>query len=393
MAQLETTNPSAIKIQCETSLDDFRLEVNLSLPKTGVIGVYGESGSGKTSLLRIISGLQPIESGYISVGNQVWQQGTSVRPCHQRSVGMIFQEASLLPHLTAQGNLDFAIKRAWPSSSTLLGFAPIRDNNSKPNIRTHLNNRTNSHHQDPAYIIDLLGIASCLTKRPHQLSGGERQRVAIARAILINPELLLLDEPLSALDHERKEEIIPYLLALKRSLSIPMIYVSHSTDELTRLADYLVIMQQGNVKTHGEINFVLSQTDLPQSLRNDIGVVLDAKVVEFSEPWQLMKATFDGGELWLKHAGQKTDENVRIRLLANDISIALSPQSDSSISNILPCSIVNIEPDQEAFMALIQLQLGNTAILSRITQRSLHSLNLQIGQHVWAQIKSVVLTN
>jgi len=364
-------NPS-FNVQFELSLSNNAFSIDLDLPNQGVIGVFGESGSGKTTLLRVISGLQPINNGHICFNNTIWQKGTFHLPVHKRPIGYVFQEASLFSHLSIKENLQFAEKRAWTEKQNALKSTSLNKND----------------------IYYILNIEPLLNKQPHHLSGGERQRVAIARALMINPSILLMDEPLSALDYSRKQEVLSYLDTLKSELRIPIIYVSHSTTELARLADYLVVLEEGKVITHGDINQVLTQTDLPSYLQKDVGVILSTRVIEKDKIWSLQKVSFynnaPSAELWINDSATKIGDSLRVQIFAKDVSIALSKSSDSSINNILPCSILSIQKDTQGMM-LIELNIGNDILFAKITQRSANHLQLQIGMNVWAQIKSVAL--
>ena len=363
-----TIKPAFI-IQFDLTLAEHRFSIDLSLPTKGVIGVFGESGSGKTTLLRVISGLQPIKNGTIYFNHHFWQEQESTLPVYKRPIGYVFQEASLFPHLTIKGNLEFAKKRAWPS------------NNQAQTLNTDTIHR-------------LLNMDALLHKWPSQLSGGERQRVAIARALMINPSLLLMDEPLSALDYDRKQEILSYLEKLKKELSIPIIYVSHSASELSRLADYLVIINKGSVHTHGEINQVLTQPHLPSCLQQDVGVILQTYVQQKSPSDALQAVSFSMNNvntpLWVKHTNALIGEVLRVQIFAKDVSITLSKSIDTSITNILPAEILSIQEDAD-HMILITLKVENTQILAKITQRSCENLALQAGQMVWAQIKAIAV--
>jgi len=365
--------PSFI-VQYELSLKEHHFSVDLTLPNQGVIGVFGESGSGKTTLLRVISGLQKIPSGTLLFNNVYWQDKEIGLPVHQRPIGYVFQEASLFPHLSIQGNLDFAKKRAWP-----------------------LKDKRQSLKQTD--IFRLLDIDPLLHKRPNQLSGGERQRVAIARALMINPSLLLMDEPLSALDYSRKLEILSYLEKLKIELAIPIIYVSHSASELARLADYLVIIEKGHIHTHGPINQVLAEANLPASLQQDVGAILDTYVLdtyveEKDASDGLQKVSFSKEKkhphLWINNTQSAIGDTIRIQILAKDISIALSKPLDSSITNII-CSTIHAIKKDTNHRWLIELKIDDVILLAKITQRSFDNLQLTVGLQVWAQIKSVAL--
>lgn len=341
----------------------FSLAVDLQLPGRGVSVLFGHSGSGKTSLLRCIAGLEQADDALIRFRNQVWQAPQQFVAPHRRPIGYVFQEASLFTHLSVRGNLEYAVRRA-DQRSQVVEF-------------------------DSA--LQLLGIEGLLQRKPDQLSGGERQRVAIARALLIQPQLLLMDEPLASLDQPRKLEILPYLERLKRQLDVPIIYVSHAADEVARLADYLVAMENGRAVACGTLSETLSRLDFPLRLGEDAGVVLDATVVERDREWNLALVSFDGGEVWLRDGGHAVHSDVRVRILARDISLASQQHHDTSIVNTLPATVAEIVTDEHAGLALVRLQLGNTYLVSRVTRRSAHLLNLQVGHPIWAQIKSVAV--
>lgn len=341
---------------------EFKLEVDLALPLSGVTAIYGASGSGKTTLLRCIAGLEKSARGFLSVGGQCWQSESLFMPTHQREIGFVFQESSLLGHLTAHQNLLFAQK-----------FTKLK-------LRE-------SHLQE---VIELMGIQSQLKSTPAQLSGGERQRVAIARALLLRPKLLLMDEPLASLDSERKLELFPYLERLQNESRIPILYVTHSDDEVARLADFLVVLNQGKVAAQGPLNEVITQLDLPAQLGSNRGVVLHCKVFETNEKWGLVKVSFKNGMLWVKAQNDEIGDRVRVRVLASDVSIALSDHKDSSILNRLQATVSEISKESEA-MALLKLHVGEDVLLARLSNRSVEELKLQVGSKVWAQIKSVAV--
>jgi len=239
--------------------------------------------------------------------------------------------------------------------------------------------------------ISLLGIETLLEQYPDQLSGGERQRVAIARALLINPRLLLMDEPLAALDQPRKQEILPYLDNLRTELDIPVLYVSHSADEIARLSNHLVILDKGRAIASGPLHEVLPRLDLPFQLGEDAGVVLDATVVKRDTQWHLAKVEFPGGELWVRDGGDPVGTLVRVRILARDVSIALQAHHDTSIQNLLQGSVVEIADDSDPAVSLVQVAVGSSILVARITCRSQQKLAVTVGQSVWAQVKSVAL--
>ncbi len=339
----------------------FALDVDLDLPGRGVTALFGQSGSGKTTLLRCIAGLER-GVGHLSVNGECWQDGDTFQPTHRRPLGYVFQEANLFAHLTVQGNLDYGMRRT-----------------------------TSADFPRHTAIIEMLGIGHLLERKPERLSGGERQRVAIARALLTEPRLLLMDEPLAALDLARKNEILPYLERLRDELEIPVFYVSHAPDEVARLADHIVVMDAGRAVAQGPLAETLARTDLPIRLGEDAGVVFAGTVLERDPQWHLARVGFDGGELWVRDGGAPVGHAVRLRILARDVSIAHSHHDDASIMNLLPATVVEQAGEDHPALALVRLRVGNTSLLARLTRRSAHALALAPGQQVWAQIKAVAL--
>ena len=352
-----------IQIFLAGTLGEFRLDVNFDLPMHGISALFGPSGCGKTSILRSIAGLNRLP-GRISIGEYVWQDDTRFLPTHRRSLGYVFQEASLFSHLSVRQNLAYGEKRAKGSN----------------------------RHVTFAEIVDLLGIGHLVDRMPQNLSGGERQRVSIGRALLSQPRLLLMDEPLSALDREAREEILPYFEALHANLRIPIILVSHDISEVERLADHLVVLRDGRVLTSGQLNAVLSSNDSPLGRRRDFAAVLAGCVVR-NDPDGIAVVDIAGRELLILGDGLEPGKSVRVRIAASDVSIARSRSRDSSILNAVPARILGIDVLGEA-EASVRLDIGLAAaapIRARITRRSLQSLDLETGQEVVAQIKSVSL--
>lgn len=346
-----------------TDSNPFHLQVDLALPGRGITAIFGQSGSGKTTLLRCLAGLQQATRGHLEVNGEIWQSSSKFQPTHKRPLGYVFQEASLFEHLTVQGNLNYARKRAHHGHA-MLGYDRV---------------------------IEMMGIGALLNRNAGQLSGGERQRVAIARALLINPQMLLMDEPLAALDSARKQEILPYLENLRAELDIPILYVSHALDEVARLADYMVVLNAGQVTAQGELSEVLARLDLPLTPSADVGVVVDAQVIDRDSQWHLMRVAFSGGALWLADTNEALGQTIRIRILARDVSLALDDHRESSILNRLPATVLEVVPDQDPAMRLVGLQLGATRITARLTHRSCEHLEVQPKRQLWAQIKSVAV--
>jgi len=351
-------------IQARFRLDwpGFTLDVDLELPARGVTALFGHSGSGKTTLLRCMAGLERAPQGQLTVLGEVWQDPQHWLPTHQRPLGYVFQEASLFPHLNVLGNLSYGLKRTAVAQRVNLDAA-----------------------------IELLGIAHLLERKPERLSGGERQRVSIARALAMSPRLLLMDEPLAALDLKRKQEILPYLERLHAELDIPVLYVSHSPDEVARLADYLVVMEAGGAVAAGPLTETMARTDLPIHLGEDAGVVLDAVVAERDTQWHLARVEFPDGSLWVRDAGHAIGDAVRVRILARDVSIALEPVHGISIQNGLPATVEKMAADHHPALALLRLKVGPSPVLARLTQRAAAGLDLKPGMAVWVQIKAVAL--
>ena len=341
----------------------FSLDLELQLPGRGVTALFGPSGCGKTTVLRSLAGLER-PRGHLVVNGEVWQDAQTWLPAHRRPVGYVFQEASLFPHLSVQGNLQFGMKRS-PDAARI----PLD------------------------HVIDLLGIRALLERRPHALSGGERQRVGIARALAVNPRLLLMDEPLAALDHARKQEILPYLDRLQQELAIPIVYVTHSPDEVARLASHLVVLERGHALASGPLADTLSRLDLPVRLGEDAGVVIDARVASIDAPWQLARLDFDGGHLWTRDPQLPVGTAARVRILARDVSLSLAESDSSTIANRLPGVIEAIEADSHPSQALVRVRCGQALVLARVTHRSMQQLSLEVGASVWCQIKSVALAD
>jgi molybdate transport system ATP-binding protein len=335
----------------------FSLDVDLSLSGRGVTALFGQSGSGKTTLLRCMAGLERSKYGYMCLNGEVWQDGGFWLPVHKRSLAYVFQEASLFPHLSVSGNLRYGLHQKFSLEQA----------------------------------IDLLGIGHLLDRKPERLSGGERQRVAIARALAANPRLLLMDEPLAALDLKRKQEILPYLERLHDELEIPVLYVTHSPDEVARLADHIVALDNGRVVAQGPLQETLARLDLPFQLGEDAGVVLEAVVAERDYAWHLARVAFDGGSLWTRDQGLEIGRSVRVRVLARDVSLSTQAQENTSIQNILSGRVEAIADDHHPGLALVRVFAGSSVLLARMTQRAVAVLGITPGQQVWVQIKSVAL--
>jgi molybdate transport system ATP-binding protein len=355
-------NMSSIQAKFRLNLADFLLDVELNLPGQGVTALFGHSGSGKTTLLRCLAGLERAPGGLLTVNGEIWQGAGIFLPTHARPLGYVFQEANLFSHLTVQRNLEYGWRRIAPDARKVKWEQAV----------------------------ELLGIAPLLHRSVSRLSGGERQRVAIARALLTSPKLLLMDEPLASLDLSSKAEILPYLERLHSELSIPVIYVSHSPDEVARLADHLVLIQQGGIAATGPLLETMARVDLPV-FGDDTGIVFDTIVAQHDTDYHLSRVDFPGGGIWVRDAQDPVGRKVRIRILARDVSLTLERQCDTSIVNILPATVVEIAQDAHPSQVLVKLDAGGVPLLARVTRRSVDYLGLQKGLAVWAQIKAVAL--
>jgi molybdate transport system ATP-binding protein len=344
---------------------DFDLSVDLALPGRGISVLFGPSGSGKTTVLRCVAGLERTASGRVSFDGAVWQDdeaGIHV-PVWQRDIGYVFQEASLFEHLDVRRNLEYGLRRSGKTGGlAVLGEA-----------------------------ITLLGISHLMDRPVAQLSGGERQRVAVARALATQPRLLLLDEPMAALDFARRQEILPWLEKMRDELSIPMLYVTHSADEVARLADQLVVLAAGKVRAAGPVAEVLASVETPVVVGEDAGVLVDARIVERDETWHLVRADFAGGSLWIGESGHPLGRRVRLRVLAGDVSLQLQAPAQTSVQNALPAVVEAIADGEDRSQALVKLRCGDTVVLARVTRRAVSALGLAAGLPVWALVKSVAV--
>ncbi len=361
------TDANRFAVQLQRS--GFALNVDLRLPARGICVLHGASGSGKTTLLRCIAGLEQPQQARIEVAGEVWLDTSRQlrKAVWERPLGYVFQEASLFEHLDVRGNLEYGLRRA----GKLRDFAG------------------SAHNLQQA--IDLLGIGNLLKRRASELSGGERQRVAIARAIACQPRLLLLDEPLASLDAARKADILPWLERLRDELLIPMVYVTHAADEVARLANTVVVLDQGRASTVGPVDEVLAGATGFGLSGQDTAALLQGTVSALDTAWHLAQVSFEGGNVWLRDDGLAVGQRVRLRVLARDVSIATLAPLQTSIQNQLGCVVVNISADAHPSQCLVRLRCGSAIVLARITARSAHQLGLMPGQAVWAQLKSVAL--
>ncbi|QQS42907.1 MAG: molybdenum ABC transporter ATP-binding protein [Acidobacteriota bacterium] len=339
---------------------DFEMAVNVGIPSKGVTALFGPSGSGKTTFLRTVAGLEKHAGCSLSIDGEVWQEGSTFVPPYKRPLGYVFQEPSLFPHLTVRANIEYGRNRSARAGISV----------------------------DEA--IKFLDIGGLLARRPSQLSGGEQQRVAIARALAVDPRILLMDEPLSSLDEELKGDILPYLDRLHEELKIPVIYVSHSADEVARVADSLVLLEKGSVKAEGPLAEVLTRLDLAPAHRDDAEAVIDAVAAGYDEEFGLALLDFSGGRFSVPGPPIETGKPVRLRLAARDVSLTLEKQTDTSILNIFPAIVAGIA-DSGPYQTTVLLDISGVPVLARVTKRSAATLRLEQGKSVFAQAKSVAV--
>ena len=347
-------------------IGEFLLDAAIDAPASGVTALFGPSGCGKTTVLRCVAGLGRMADGSCALGEEVWQDGARFLPTHRRPIGYVFQEASLFPHLSVRRNLVYG--------------APVGD----------LAGAAFGYDE----VVDLFGLAPFLERSPRNLSGGERQRVALGRALLSQPRLLLMDEPLSALDAAAKEEILPYLERLHARVSLPVVYVTHDMREVERLADHLVLMDKGRVAAAGPLADLLSDPALPFARAREAAVMLDAVVRGHDPHYGLLELDVDGGRFLTPAPAGVVGEHRRLKVTASDVSLACNPPGPSSIVNILRARILHATATGPAEMIVV-LGLGEggegARLLSRLTRRSWETLGLAEDMPVYAQVKSVAL--
>lgn len=360
-----TTKDNSLHLQLRLQRSDFGLDVDLDLPARGISVLFGPSGSGKTTVLRCVAGLEQHAEGRIVIDGETWMDSAQglFRPTWQRPVGYVFQEAGMFGHLDVSGNLQFGLRRSG------VGHAAQTLNDA----------------------VSLLGIEHLLQRPVSSLSGGERQRVAIAQALATRPRILLMDEPLASLDPARKREVLPWLERLHDELQIPVLYVTHSVDEMARLADHVVLLQKGGVASSGPLSLAMQSSALTHEIGDEAGIVETGQVVERDMQHSMAQIEFSAGRVWGRDLGLDMGHAVRVRILARDVSLSLSAHEDSTIQNRFAGVIESLEPDVHPSQMLARVKCGTGCVLSRITRRSMDELKLQVGTSVWCQVKSVAL--
>jgi molybdate transport system ATP-binding protein len=353
----------SLSVRAHLKRDGFELDVDMNLPLEGVTSLFGRSGCGKTTLLRIIAGLEKVRGAEVHFGEQVWQRGRHFVPLYRRRIGLVFQEPSLLPHLSVRDNLLYGYKRT-----------PERYR------RLHLQEVT-----------DMLGISGLMGRRIDQLSGGQRQRVSLGRALLTSPQLLLLDEPLSALDTQTKREIMPFLSRLSMDAGVPIVMVTHAPDEVERLADRVVFMHDGSIERSESLKQALARPDSPLFAAEGAVSVLEGSLGETGERGLHPFGT-GAAQLWVATADDRPASTPgRLRILARDVSLALDDPRRISIQNHLRVTIERIDPFRDHRSLVSTRTADGQLLLAEITTRAVGQLGLEPGQPVYALIKSVAL--
>ncbi|MDE0435042.1 MAG: molybdenum ABC transporter ATP-binding protein [Bryobacterales bacterium] len=354
-----------LSLQVQLSFPGFDLDVAEELRLDGVTALFGPSGGGKSTLLRTIAGLETPRTGRIALGGEIWfdSEARVNVPAHRRPVGFMFQDARLFGHLGVAGNLAFADKR---SRTRAAGF-----------------NRGD--------VIAALDLRPLLDRSIGSLSGGERQRVALARTLLTRPKLLLLDEPLSALDLERKADILPYLEDLPKRFGIPTIYVSHALEEVVRLADRVLVLTDGRPQAYGPAAAIVERLDLqPITGRFEAGVLVEARVTGQDERLALTHLDLDGETLKMPMVGHlKPGDTIRLRIRARDVALATRRPEGISIRNVLSGIVDDIAPETDTAFAEVYVALKTTRFRARLTRAAVEDLGLTKGTPVFALIKSV----
>ncbi|MBB3065403.1 molybdenum ABC transporter ATP-binding protein [Limibacillus halophilus] len=354
-----------LEVSFELDRRGFPLSIDFAAEARGITAIFGPSGAGKTTLINVIAGLIRPDKGKICLaGETLYDSETKLYvPTRGRRIGYVFQDGRLFPHLKVRDNLLYGWRRRGK---------PVPE-----------------HEIDK--IVELLGIGSLLMRRPAGLSGGERQRVALGRALLSGPKLLLLDEPLAALDHSRKEEILPYLEGLRDEARVPILVVSHSIEEVTRLADNMVLLNNGKVAASGSVSGIMSRLDLfPLTGRFEAGAVIDCLIERQDSAFNLTELRFDHGSLTVPGLQGRPGDSVRVRIRARDIILALAPLSEVSANNQIAAKVVEIRQDPGPYVD-VSLGCGNTTLLARVTRKSKERLNLRPGLDIFAVVKSVTV--
>ncbi len=350
----------SVSVAIRHRFPSFQLDIAFDVPSPGVTVLFGPSGSGKSTIVSVASGLLRPDSCRIAVDNAVLADiGAGIwLPPERRRAGVVFQDSRLFPHMRVAANLRYGMRRVPPGA---IGFGDV---------------------------VDLLGLSGLLDRRPYTLSGGERQRVAIGRALLAQPRLLLMDEPLAALDSARKAEILPYLTGLKTALRLPVLYVTHALDEAARLADSLVLIDEGRVTAFGSVQDIAGRADLPLARRDDAAALLLCEVAEHDHPRALTRLMGGGTALWVPLLNLPPGAQCRVRIPAREVILASRTPEGISLHNVVPGTVRRIAGDPDSRSAMVEIALPDGALLSRVTPDAVVRLNLSLGAPVLALIKS-----
>jgi molybdate transport system ATP-binding protein len=351
-----------IDVDVEQRLGAFHLDVNFTA-EAPIVGLFGRSGSGKTSVINAIAGITTPSRGHIRINEvALFDAARDINlPPEQRRIGYVFQDALLFPHMDVEANLLYGQKRRARTDRFI----------------------------DETRVVELLGLGALLRRRPKMLSGGEKQRVAIGRALLAQPRILLMDEPLASLDMPRRAEILDYIERLRDEVNIPIIYVSHSVAEISRLSDAVVLLSEGRCLAEGDVDEVMGRLDLrPATGRYEAGSLIETRVAAHDVGDQLTTLAFDGGELIVPHMDKAIGERVRARIRARDVSLAIERPVAISILNVLPGSVAMMGAEGGPIVD-VQIAVGAGTLNARITRRSLRQLGIHVGQDVYALVKSV----
>lgn len=342
----------------------FTLQAAFRAPAAGVTSLFGRSGSGKTTIIQIVAGSLRPDAGVVRVGGETFVDtaaGISL-PIEKRRVGYVFQDARLFPHLSVTGNLRYGERRA--RGEKVIGFDAV---------------------------VEMLGIAGLLGRRPHTLSGGEKQRVAIGRALLAQPRLLLMDEPLASLDEQRKAEILPYIERLREELRLPVLYVSHAIEEVLQLSDMMVAVRDGRVVAAGPLRDVLMRPDmLPVIGRFDVGALFDCTVKAHDIDLALSTIAFADGELRVPLVDRPIGAPVRARIRARDVALSLSRPMDVSVTNRLAGTVGAIRREEGPYVT-VDILLAHETLRALVTIESVERLAIEPGMPIWAMIKAVAI--
>jgi len=354
---------SQIKLRSQLQRGDFKLDFELSIPETGITVLFGPSGSGKTTLLRMLAGLEQYDQTQMSWGDEVWQSDETFVPCYDRDIGMVFQTPRLFPHLNVRQNLRYGMTRA-----------------GNPASEYEFNE-----------LIRLLGLSSMLEREPASLSGGQQQRVAIARALLMQPSLLLMDEPLSALDAKNKAEILPYLERLHQELRIPLVYVTHDLTEMARLGDSLVLLDEGQVIAAGPMSSLLTDPDLPLANRQDACMQFDLPVVSSDREYGLCELRFnDRVNLEFACTSSTPGSLRRVLIQAEDITLSNKRHKTSALNQI-PVFVRESWSVGSSHEHVLLETIGDQLLIARITRKSARELGIEVGSTLIASVKTSAL--